>query len=573
MGTRHDTISNLGELTVRKPGIDAPTFLLHWSLVLALILSLLTGFRIASDYMGSVAGVLARRIQWMLPQGRVIELHVLSGWIVTIIAIGYMIFIWRSRQTTRVKFSLVDYRTLSKAPHRRPFRANTPAWFAINRLVFQLAFGLIGVLAVTGWMMYHDMSSGLGFERVMVVHGVAAWLIIAYSAIHVAAVFKVGTFGRIFRPRSVHVAAGIGALFLAGAIVGGAYLADRASYTTLMVPMVAEVPALDGTGTDSAWDKADLVEVNTVRGANLPGGESMVQIRAVHDGESIYFLFRWEDPQRSQKMTPLIKTASGWRVLQTGLERNDENEYYEDKFAAIISRRPTLASGTAHLGQDLIEGPHYRNPRGLHFTTDGEIVDLWHWKSVRSGDMTPGYIDDNYIGPPRPSEEPEARYTGGYTQDPPGPPHPYIQNWVKVNPDLTLDETSVLPRYLPADPSALERMGTVDLDPAAHDDGIWSMSIDEVVPYDPELDDYPIGSVIPGIVIEGPFQGDRADVRAEAMWADGHWTLEATRVLDTGSDYDVPFSQDQAVFLWVAVFNHTQTRHSYHIHPVRVVLQ
>ena len=187
--------------------------------------------------------------------------------------------------------------------------------------------------------------------------------------------------------------------------------------------------------------------------------------------------------------------------------------------------------------------------------------------------MTPGYIDDNYIGPPLPSEEPGARYTGGYTQDPPGSPHPYIQNWVKVDPDLTLDETSVLPRYLPADPSTLELMGTVDLDPAAHDDGIWSMSIDDVVPYDPELDDYPIGSVIPGIVIEGPFQGDRADVRAEAMWADGHWTLEATRVLDTGSDYDVPFSQDQAVFLWVAVFNHTQTRHSYHIHPVRVVLE
>jgi hypothetical protein len=272
-------------------------------------------------------------------------------------------------------------------------------------------------------------------------------------------------------------------------------------------------------------------------------------------------------------MTPIVKDEGGWRVLQSGLERNDENEYYEDKFAVILSHRPALASGTVHLGQDLVQGPHYRNPRGLHYTEDGGTVDLWHWKSVRSAGVAPGYIDDNHIGPPLPSTASGARYTGGYTQDPPDAPHPYVQNWVAVDSESPLTQTRVVPRYLPRTSDILERMGQIDLNPVAHDEGIWSMTLDEVVPYDPALDDYPIGTVLPGIVLVAAYEGDRADVLAQASWSAGKWTLEAKRLLDTGSEYDIAFGPEREVFLWVAVFNHTQTRHSQHLHPIRVVLE
>src|SRR5690606_9774540 len=135
------------------------------------------------------------------------------------------------------------------------------------------------------------------------------------------------------------------------------------------------------------------VEVQTSRGENLPNGESRVVMRAVHDGEFVYFLFVWNDPQRNQKMLPLVKTDSGWVVLQNGYSANDENDYYEDKFAVILSTRPTLGSGTAHLGENVISGPFADNRRGLHFTNDGSVVDLWHWKSVRTGQMNPAYAD------------------------------------------------------------------------------------------------------------------------------------------------------------------------------------
>jgi hypothetical protein len=76
---------------------------------------------------------------------------------------------------------------------------------------------------------------------------------------------------------------------------------------------------------------------------------------------------------------------------------------------------------------------------------------------------------------------------------------------------------------------------------------------------------------LPSVVIEAPFEGDRADVRAEAKWSRGWWHLEVSRLLDTGSKYDVPIAD--GTYLWVVVFDHTQTRHSYHLHPLRLELR
>ncbi len=560
-----------------RPRIDLPTFLLHWSLVLALGVSLSTGLRIASDDLRSLAGAPARALLGvlggLLAEGRVIQLHVASSWAVTFVAVAYAIFMWRSRLAPRVRLQGTELRALTGSPAQGPSAERPAFWPSLNRLLFQVAFTLIGVMAVTGWMLYHEVTLGLRTSWVMTLHGLAAWALVAYAALHVVTVWKVGRFWKMLSPRPRHALAGGLATMAALLLLGATYVTYRTSHPTLRVARVETPPALTGEGDDPVWSSTRSVTIRTARGANLPRGESTVEVRAVHDGRFVYFRFRWDDPQRSQKMTPLQKLESGWRVLQTGLERNDENDFYEDKFAAMLSYRPALASGTVHLGADLVPGPHYPNPRGLHYSEDHAIVDLWHWKSVRSGGMTPGFIDDNYVGPPLPPVEPGARYTGGYTQDPPGAPHPYIQNWVTLDAALPLSEARVLPRFLPASPDVLTRLGEVDLDPAAHDAGVWNLSIDDVVPYDPALDDYPVGTVLPGIVIDGTFEGDRADVRAEARWADGRWTLEARRLLDTGSRYDVAFAAGRDVFLWVAVFDRSQIRHSQHLQPVRVVLE
>lgn len=554
-----------------RPRIDAPTFVLHWCLVAAAAVGFATGLRIASDHPQSVAGIAARHFLFLLPEGSVIEWHVTSGWVITFVAIAYGSFMWRSRLGRRVALKRGDLGALLRRGEASP--RVTAAWAAFDRVLFQVAFALVAVMALTGWMLYNQTRLGVGMYAVATVHGLSAWALVAYTALHLTAVLKAGTFWKMFTPRLKHASKGAAAALAAAALLTGASFVVRGAHPLLRVPEVETPPALTGDGTHPTWDAAPFVTITTARGANLPRGEVAVEVRAVHDGRSIYFRFRWDDPQRSQKMTPLLKTEDGWRVLQFGLERNDENVYYEDKFAVILSPRPALASGTTHLGQDLFSGPHYRNPRGLHFTDDGTLVDLWHWKSVRTGGMTPAYIDDNYIGPPLPPVAPGARYTGGYTQDPPGAPHPYVQNWTSLDPSVPLTRARVVPLYLPRDPSILAQMGRIDLDPSAHDEGRWFLEVEEVVPYEPALDVYPIGTVLPGIVLEGVLEGDRADVVAEARWASGRWTLEARRALDTGSEYDIPFVRGRAVFLWVSVFNHTQTRHSQHLRPLRVVLE
>jgi hypothetical protein len=98
------------------------------------------------------------------------------------------------------------------------------------------------------------------------------------------------------------------------------------------------------------------------------------------------------------------------------------------------------------------------------------------------------------------------------------------------------------------------------------------MPLTETVPYSAELDAaIPVGTVIPSVVFDKPFEGDRGDVTVFARWKDGWWTLEAKRKLDTGSKYDQPIVD--GMFMWVSVFDHNQVRHTRHLRPLRLSLQ
>ena len=95
----------------------------------------------------------------------------------------------------------------------------------------------------------------------------------------------------------------------------------------------------------------------------------------------------------------------------------------------------------------------------------------------------------------------------------------------------------------------------------------------ETVPYSREHDAaIPVGAVIPGVIISGSYEGDRADVRGAATWKDGYWSLEVSRNLRTGSKFDHDFIPGQFLYMWLNVFDHTQTRHTRHQRPVRVVV-
>ncbi len=370
------------------------------------------------------------------------------------------------------------------------------------------------------------------------------------------------------------------ALAVAIAVTSALVATDWFSVDCLRVHRIAsrDAPILDGDASDPVWRNIRPFSVMTTQGGNFDGrGESKVDIRAVHDGTWAYFLFIWEDPTRSLKQLPLVKEIDGWHLLHDGYELGDEHAYNEDKFSVLLTTLDVDLAGdrTFHSSPHPIPGaPSTMTGRGLHFTTAGVIADVWQWKATSGGPT--GWMDDDHFGPPREPTPMQASnaapYRGGFAPDP-GAAN-YSDNFTMQS-DPTGEGVVFVPRRLPRDLAATRAaMGQVtrDGDVGESDGARWFMTQAESAPFTPELDRLvPIGTVVPGVIIEGDFSGDRADVRCAARWASGHWALEVARRLDTQSGYDVPIRS--GTFMRVAAFDHSQIRHTRHVRPIRLEVE
>lgn len=554
----------------KPPRSDVGTIVLHWTLTIAILFSLATGLRLSAD---AETSIFAKALDPILPQGEIWTPHILSALVVIGCIVAYAAYMHFGRLQRRVSLRKTVVFTLPTAPRMR--------WGAANVLLYWALFAAVLVLAVTGTMLY------LGWGGVVVtVHYVSALAVLAYIGLHVFSHTMYGGLSqllRLFRPQPLRIRKGAVAKPFALAVTGGVVVAagftfaDTATQDVLGIPEVATAPKVDGDLSDAVWQEAEPVSVHTMQGSNLGGtGESTVEIRAVRSGDSVTFAFRWEDPTRSLKRLPLIKREDGWHLLHNRADIADETAYYEDKFAVLLSRSDAYGSGgSTHMGpKPLADKPGALNSRGLHYTTDGSYMDMWQWKASRGGML--GYLDDMWFGPPvEPNDAQKAgtgRYSAGYDGD--AGKKFYVYNYGNQPPGGYRGPVKV--ERLPKDWRATAaKLGTVDLDVEATDpaDAQWWMFEDETVPYDAAVDaDIPVGTVIPGVLIMGKYEGSRADIRGAASWADGHWSLEMTRKLDTGDTLkDMPL--ESGLYLWVSVFDHNQTRHTRHVRPVRIELR
>jgi Ethylbenzene dehydrogenase len=370
---------------------------------------------------------------------------------------------------------------------------------------------------------------------------------------------------------------------VAAAITGASLLVatDRLAVDGVHIRRInpADAPTLDGDTSDRAWRGVKPFSLLTGEGGNFDGkGETRIEIRAVHDGTYAYFLFTWEDSTRSLKHLPLVKQADGWHLLHSGFQIGDEHQYNEDKFSVLLTTSDvTLAGGrTFHPGPQPVAGaPATMSGRGLHYTATG-YADVWQWKATSGAS---GWMDDAHFGPPvEPTPMQAANivpYKGGFAPDP-GTAN-YRDNFT-VEADTSggpRRSRLIAPLRLPkaiADTTAA--MGDIDLDPShGESDGArWFMTEQDSVPYSTAIDArIPTGTVIPGVILNGEFSGDRADIRSAARWASGHWALEVKRRLDTTSQFDVPIRS--GVFMRVAAFDHSQIRHTRHVRPIRIEVE
>ncbi|MCP8940584.1 ethylbenzene dehydrogenase-related protein [Alsobacter sp. SYSU M60028] len=552
------------------PRSDIGTIALHWGVAIAMVVSLATGLRIAAD---APDAVISKALSPILPQGEIWTWHFLSSLGLFVGCTAYVLYMVRARLGQRV------------APARLAALAmDAPArmrWNAINVLLHWAMYGIVAGLTATGVALY------LGYGGwVVTVHSALAYVTLANIVLHVAGHFMYGGLGqllRLFRATALPVATRLRQPLVVGLLAGVAtgfvaLVADFSTRDILHVPRVGEAPKLDGVLDDAVWTNARPVRVRTEQGANSGGsGESLVELRAVNDGRKIHFAVRWQDPTRSLARLPLVKRADGWRLLGTKADIADVTDWYEDKFAILFSHSDEHGNGgTTHMGPNPLPGlPKPLHARGYHYTTDDSVADVWQWKASRGGML--GYVDDMYFGPPNPPTDPmkagKARYQAGYDSDP-GKAF-YVYNYKPEPPGGYRGPVGLL--MLPKDLAATRRaMGRVPEDPDrdSTDEGSrWWMTADEMVPYSAEADAaIPVGTVIPGVLIQGEYSGDRAQIRGAAKWKDGWWTLEMSRDLETGSRMDMQFVKGPPIYAYVSAFDHNQTRHTRHMRPVVVRL-
>jgi cytochrome b subunit of formate dehydrogenase len=554
------------------PRTDVTTLILHWLTAATFVVSLFTGIRIAAD---ALSAPVSKWLSPILPQGEIWTWHFFSGLTLFFCSSAYLLYMWRSGLSQRNALKKTRILTL-KAPSRLK-------WGAINVALHWFVYALVVFLTCTGVMLY------LGYGNWWVyVHSTAAFVGLSYIFVHVVTHYLYGGWWqifRVFRPARLVISKAVRPRpVLIGVLVGAATVTalagiDWTSRDTLLVTRVKAGPDTKLLLDDRAWASARPVSIHTQQGINLGGtGASVVEVRALRDDSKIYFAFRWEDPSRSVRRVPVVKQADGWHHIADHPYIDDVTTFYEDKFAVVFSPTPVFgAGGAAHLGsKPLADYPGSRNGRGLHYT-DGTLMDMWQWKPARGGLL--GLVDDMYIGPPEqptPDQASQlARYQAGYWGDPGTPA--YVYNFEALRPSEYKDGQPVHIKRLPKDLAAtVKAMGHWDPDPdASVDDGSrWWMLESESVPYSAELDaKIPVGTVLPGVILVGDNTGDRNDVHGYAHWADGHWTLVTSRNLKTGSKYDKDFVPGEDLYMWVSVFDHTQTRHTRHARPVRIVTQ
>jgi ethylbenzene dehydrogenase len=358
----------------------------------------------------------------------------------------------------------------------------------------------------------------------------------------------------------------------------GLFIADQLTLPILKVPVFGHIdtPILDGDISDAAWRLAKPTAVVTAHGGDFGGtGETRIEVRAIHDERYIYFAIIWDDPTRSLTRTPLVKANGAWRVMQTDLGRASETHFYDDRLAIMLAASGSaLIGGAIHLepGGTIKGTMGSTTQRGFHYTKSG-VLDIWEWNAVANA-VTPK-LQDAFLGPPlEPTVEQKRgkqRYTGGFALDP--GPFVLVSNFADAIPPTS--DLTVVPHRLPDNRKMLSQKAKhsiVEGHSSSKDEvGQWALPLSTSVPYSLRADgELPDGSMIPGVVVNDILTTEEREVQGVGHWAGDQWVLELRRALG-GEKTDVAIKSD--TLMWLAAFDHSQTRHTYHLRPLKLELE
>jgi hypothetical protein len=326
-----------------------------------------------------------------------------------------------------------------------------------------------------------------------------------------------------------------------------AVLPPSASAQDIVIAVRAPTPPVLAAGiTDPAWARGPQpLTVQLSGGTNFKDGSTTASIRAVYTADTLYMLVQYDDPTESTRRFPFQKQPDGsWIKLKDPNDRGgNDNLYYEDKLALIwniggsirgFSRMGCMMS--CHAGE---AGKPYGNK---YTTSGGELGDIWHMKSIRTGYI--GQTDDQYLDHTRYDKDkaPEAgrksdpRTGGGYS-------------------DIKL---------VNGKPEFMHKSGV----PSNRPSGTYYLRDEDKVRFDDSK--FKPGDEVASILV-APFTGDRGDIATAISWQDGKWTVVMSRKLVTAGKYDVQFDNLDGVYEFgLAAFDNAQVRHAFHLGALRL---
>lgn len=356
------------------------------------------------------------------------------------------------------------------------------------------------------------------------------------------------------------------------------------STTELLVKKFSSAPELDGT-IDDMWSSAQRLvgttEVPTLaaRGTWLnsdgegveeglglfepySGDQIDYKLRAGVNGDRIYFLLEWDDNDNSMDRESWYFDGT-WKQ-QHKYANTVDDKYYEDKFSFLFpigtvdGFNASTCYATCHANLDLVndKDKHTRH----YLTTDGQKIDMWHWKRVRGTYMD--QIDDQkmgYVAPPYNSSSNgrggDATGQSGYsnnkqalnngTDDVSVPLYiiPGATNYHWIDKDQIADGTAVLIVGVDGD-GVLELEDGTFIDPAegGFEKGIGNKRLPSVHTRE--------------------FTEGRADLDIKAVYTGTGWICEFTRKLNTGDADDVIFDVTQELAFGLAIFDNAAIAHS-----------
>ena len=317
----------------------------------------------------------------------------------------------------------------------------------------------------------------------------------------------------------------------------------------LVAVKAGSAPTLDGIGDDASWADAEEVVILVENGFN--GFTTEVHLKAIYTEDSVYFLMTYADPTESWFRSPWQKQEDGtWKQIKDPDDKGgDNNLYYEDKFAFIWPINNSIVDFET---KGCLVACHVADgtgkPYGNKYTAgEGQLGDIWHWKSIRNLLQ----IDDQYLDwTPFDAEKSKEAGRKSDPKDSGG----YADNFASM-PDPADASKTVADKSKPGFGSA-----GIDMTTAAPG---YILDSEKTALDQAALDAMPVGSYLPGI-IKSQIVGDRGNISAGWAYADGKWTIEFGRLLNTGSEYDVQFTDLTSMYYFgLAVFENAQVRHAF----------